>query len=389
MGTNDRRPRRLRVHRDTVAGHPGVLNLSRRPSTEPLKPTVLLAPSNTGRTSEFSRRIRPVKILDRRWSPDAVGAVLRPGSAPRLTRDRGLPDSRVPDKFQGRTRRAESTTSLAATRIVLIGPHTQTSIGMEEANRETTPEFLKRISDEALGHRAVCHPYLRSLASDDLPDLRWALGDFGRHYHGYSTHFSLFLRQTIDQLTVPEHRKALTENLTEESGQYPPEDLEALREAGISPEWVVGVCHPELFQRFCVALDINDLDSRREAMEVICWREMFLGILGDGSPAQGVGALGPGTENVVSTMYRYFLPALEKVGLNPRDSVFFPLHAMVDDHHQAALLAIAGHYAQTSTGRHELIKGMRKALYLRAGFWDWLYARAREPRRSRGSRRGS
>ena len=56
---------------------------------------------------------------------------------------------------------------------------------------------------------------------------------------------------------------------------------------------------------------------------------------------------------------------------------------MVDDHHQATLLDIAAHYAGTPTGRHELVKGMNKALYLRAGFWDWLHARAREPRRTR------
>jgi hypothetical protein len=49
---------------------------------------------------------------------------------------------------------------------------------------------------------------------------------------------------------------------------------------------------------------------------------------------------------------------------------------MVDDHHQAALLEIASHYAQAVNGRHELEKGMHKALFLRLGFWDWMYARA-------------
>jgi pyrroloquinoline quinone (PQQ) biosynthesis protein C len=255
----------------------------------------------------------------------------------------------------------------------------------KRAATETTSAFLERVSRQARSHRAVHHPYLRALASGGLPDTRRALKDFARHYHGYSAYFPHYLRCAIGQLSVPEHREALTENLTEESGQYPAEDLAALRRAGISPEWIVGVPHPELFRRFGDALGVEhvDVEGDATAMEVICWREMLLGVLAEGSPAQSVGALGLGTEGVVSTMYRYFLPALERLGLDPKDTVFFPLHTMVDDHHQATLLDIAGHYAGTAAGRHELVKGMNKALYLRAGFWDWLHVRAREPRRTR------
>lgn len=252
-----------------------------------------------------------------------------------------------------------------------------------EAAAETMPEFLERVSRQARSHRAVHHPYLRALASGALPDSRRALKDFARHYQGYSEYFPRYLRCTIDQLSVPGHREALTENLTEESGQYSAKDLAALRQAGIDPEWIVGVRHPELFQRFGDALGVERVDDDATAMEVICWREMFLGVLSEGSPAQSVGALGLGTEGVVSTMYRYFLPAIERLGLDPKDTVFFPLHTTVDDHHQATLLDIAGHYAQTAKGRNDLVKGMSKALYLRARFWDWLYARAREPRRTR------
>jgi len=259
----------------------------------------------------------------------------------------------------------------------------------DEATTETTQAFLQRLSRQARSHRAVHHPYLRALACGDLPDSRWALKDFARHYHGYSAYFPHYLRSTIGQLSVAKHREALSENLAEESGQYPAEDLRALRQAGIAPEWIVGVRHPELFQRFVGALGVEPVDADATAVEVICWREMFLGVLAEGSPAQSVGALGLGTEGVVSTMYRYFLPALKRLALAPKDTVFFPLHTMVDDHHQATLLDIAGYYARSAEGRHEVEKGMSKALYLRAGFWDWLYTRALESRRPRGGREAS
>ena len=245
-----------------------------------------------------------------------------------------------------------------------------------------SPEsFLAQVSAEALSHRAVNHPYLQDLASGNLPDMRWALADFGRQYYAYSSHFPRYLTKTISQLTDPAHRQALMENLTEESGIYHEDDLAALQEAGIELEWIQGVPHPELFKRFCDALGVGLSDVEDDQLEVICWREMFLDVLGKGSPAQAIGALGLGTEGVVQTMYQNFLPALRQVDLNPADTVFFPLHAMVDDHHQATLLKIARDFADTEQGRRDLRKGMRKALFLRAGFWDWMHLRARNPQR--------
>jgi pyrroloquinoline quinone (PQQ) biosynthesis protein C len=245
--------------------------------------------------------------------------------------------------------------------------------------------FLDRISQEALNHRAVHHTYLQSLANGEYPDMRWALADFGRQYYGYSAHFPRYLTKTISQLTNPAHRNGLMQNLIEESGSYGEEDLAELAEAGIDPEWVVDVPHPELFKRFCDSLAVDLGHVTQDSTEVTCWREMFLDVLGEGSPAQAVGALGIGTEGVVSTMYQNFLPALDQIEIAPRDAVFFPLHAMVDDHHQETLLEIAKDFADTSEGRRDLIKGMRKALFLRAGFWDWLHARALDPERAQNT----
>ena len=250
---------------------------------------------------------------------------------------------------------------------------------LHDEDAESVDAFLARLQAEALAHRAVNHPYLQALSTGSLPDLRWALADFGRQYYGYSAHFPRYLTKTISQLTDPSHREALMENLVEESGSYADEDLEALAGAGIEAEWILGVPHPDLFKRFCDALGVELSSVEEDQLEVVCWREMFLDVLGEGTPAQAVGALGLGTEGVVSTMYQHFLPALEKVELDPRAAVFFPLHAMVDDHHQETLLQIARDYAGTPAGRRDLRRGMRKALFLRAGFWDWMYRRALQP----------
>jgi len=244
--------------------------------------------------------------------------------------------------------------------------------------------YVRALTAEALSHRAVSHPYLAALASAALPDLRWALADFARHYFAYSRHFPRYLTATVSQLESPAHRAALLDNLTEESGRYEPAELAELRLAGIRPEWIVGLPHPALFQRFAAAMGVELAAHApdQEADQVVAWRELFLAVLVHGGAAEAVGALGLGTENIVSTIYQPFVKATRRIGLDPRDAVFFPLHTAVDDHHQATLRDIAIDLARTPEGRAGLRRGMLKALTLRTAYWDWMLARAKDPARA-------
>lgn len=251
----------------------------------------------------------------------------------------------------------------------------------EESGAMEPRAFVEALAAAALSHRALRHRYLFDLASGDLPDVGWALADFARHYHGYSSHFPRYLTALISRLSKAEHRSALLENLTEEAGQYGDEDLTLLAEMGIQAEWIVGVPHPLLFQRFRKALGMHYDSDGDEHIEVVCWRDMFLNALSYGSPAEAVGALGLGTENIVRQLYVPFVQALDFVShISPRDAVFFPLHTAVDDRHQAALGDIASDLAAAPANRFDLARGMHKALALRADFWSWLHERALNPK---------
>ena len=245
--------------------------------------------------------------------------------------------------------------------------------------------FIDDLIEESLAHRAVNHPYLKALGTGDLPDVEWALRDFADHYYGYSLHFPRYLTTVISKLVDPAHRAALLQNLTEESGHYEDEEYAELAAIGVEREWIEGIPHPQLFRRFREATGITAAYApEHEAIELVCWRESFLMTLTYGSPAEALGALGLGTENIVSTIYRPFVSALATTQLQPRDTVFFPLHTAVDDHHQEALAEISGAFAARPGGKGDLRRGMIKALSLRSSFWDWLYERAlacAEPRR--------
>ena len=253
---------------------------------------------------------------------------------------------------------------------------------MEQRAKDQAPSaaetFAASLAAESLSHRAVRHPYLARLGAGEFPDLRWALRDFATHYYSYSRHFPRYLTTVMSRLEHPDHRAALLDNLTEESGAYEAEEVDVLSALGIEPDWYVGTPHPQLFRRFAEAMGAST-EVDQEADQVVCWREMFLEVLRNGSAAEAVGALGLGTENIVSTIYKPFVRAIEMTDINPRDSVFFVLHTAIDDDHQEVLQQIATSFAHTGQGRSDLRRGMLKALQCRASFWDWLLERAENP----------
>jgi len=184
----------------------------------------------------------------------------------------------------------------------------------------------------------------------------------------------------ISKLESPAHRMTLMQNLIEESGMLDEEELAVLVEHGIDPGWVQGIPHPKLFERFQNALGADDTaEFSDDALEVVCWRESFYHLLANGSPAEAVGAIGLGTENVVNRIYTSLVRAIERLGtLDRQQYVFFELHCEVDDDHHEALLNIALDFTNDPQDRIDLRKGMLKALGLRAIFWEWMHERARQ-----------
>ena len=258
-------------------------------------------------------------------------------------------------------------------------PKSIQGLGKDEGPQDSPSpaQWVDALVQEALQHRAVKHPYLQALAAGSLPDPQLALRDFAQHYYGYSIHFPRYLTALISRLEYPGHRRDLLANLSEESGHYEADELEKLRHIGIEPDWILGIPHPDLFRRFSQALGVDHGIPAADHIEVVCWREMFLAVMLGGTPAEAVGALGLGTETIVAAIYQPFVAAIARLNtLQPRDMVFFPLHTLVDDHHQATLRALAVDFADTPTSRADLAKGMHKALSLRNSFWDWLYQRA-------------
>ena len=229
----------------------------------------------------------------------------------------------------------------------------------------------------AMDHQATNHPYLITLANGEYPDPMEALKDFSIQYQGYTAWFPKYLTAAMSKLEQHQHRLWLIENLSEESGILEDEEIKMLEKIGIKKEWVQGVPHPELFQRFQQALNVNLDSDLCDAVHV--WRELFYTMISNGSAAEAIGAIGLGTESIVKYMYRHLTNAIQKhTSLTKEDYVFFELHSEIDDEHGALMLQIAVDLLKENPDNYfEIKKGMLKALNLRAMFWENMHNRAK------------
>lgn len=231
---------------------------------------------------------------------------------------------------------------------------------------------LEQLLHAARSHRAVHHPWLATLSADRLIDPDLALRDFAGSYATYSQHFPHYLRAVIARLDNPHHRELLSHNLREEGGQLDDEMRAELEAAGIDVASVDGVSHPALFARFHAAVDGHAASSAAHAAGRE-WAEGLLRYLQGASAAAAVGALGLGTESIVRDVYQQVLAGLDKLGWpNAADRVFFDLHCLVDDQHQADLLEVAIDLGSEPGGLEQLRAGMQFALRLREQYFDRL-----------------
>lgn len=238
---------------------------------------------------------------------------------------------------------------------------------------DTSP--IKRISAQALTSNAVNHPYLSAIQNGDFPNMELVIKDFAFEYAIYSSQFTRYLSAVIDHLRNPKHQQILLENLTEEQGdthdvELPPDVLASID----------GIPHSQLFQRFQTAVGIDEdyRNTHIQSQTSTLWRDQFLQLC-QIDECVGIGAIGIGTEFIVSSIYQQILKGLEKhTELTMSDHVFFDLHSQCDDEHAAQMLSIAKDLSHDDTNAERIEYGAKMAINMRVAFWDVMLARAQK-----------
>ena len=226
-------------------------------------------------------------------------------------------------------------------------------------------DFIQALCTDAQQHPAVRHPYLQRLASGKLPDIKSAIRDYCHQYYFYSAEFPTYLEAVIGRLPSAHHREIVRQNLEEERG---------LDSAGSEV-----VSHVELFHRFRQAAGVTDEYGAKisACMTVLIWRDLFLQKCKSQHPGVGLGAIGIGTEMVVSTIYRYLHQAVARhTDMTAADYEFLTLHMQCDDEHGDLMRQISLELAEDLGQREALRFGVMSSLNLRNAFWDVMLARA-------------
>lgn len=234
-------------------------------------------------------------------------------------------------------------------------------------------EFVKYISADALTSTAVNHPYLQALRTGDFPDTDLAFKDFAFQYGLYSTAFTRYVSAVIDNLSNAEHKQILLSNLAEEQGathniELPPDVLAS----------IIGQPHIRLFRRFQEALGVNSgyYKTAQKCQTSLMWSRQFLQLC-QKNEYVGVGAIGIGTELIVSRIYNHILEGLKAHSqLTLTQRVFFDLHSECDEQHGAQMLSIAEDLATDRSACEHIEYGARRAIELRVAFWDTMLERA-------------
>ena len=239
--------------------------------------------------------------------------------------------------------------------------------------RITGAMFIDDLIERALSSEAVAHPYLVNLREGTLPDVAQALKDFAFQYSCYSSGFVNYVDAVIECLSNDRHKKVLYGNLAEENGEPEPSHVSS----GLIAD-VEGIPHSMLFRRFQESLGIDDeyRENTDFCVSVIDWRGQFLKLCKQ-DECVAVGALGIGTELLVSNIYSDILQAIKMyTGIQPKDYAFFSLHSECDDEHAEDLIKIAKDLATNDESCKKIAFGVESAIEMRLCFWQEMNERA-------------
>jgi pyrroloquinoline-quinone synthase len=232
--------------------------------------------------------------------------------------------------------------------------------------------FISNLCTRALNSTAVKHPYLDAMREGSFPNVKMAYQDFAFQYGLYSIRFTQYLSEVINNLSNVEHKRVVQNNLSEERGNcysvdLPPDVLSN----------IAGLSHARLYQRFQEALgiDASYRETTPQSQTALLWSGQFLQLCKTHENV-GIGAVGIGTELIVSSIYNQIFDGLKAhSSVSQSQRVFFDLHSECDDLHAEQILSITEDLAHDHNAREQIEYGAVMALNMRTIFWDKMLER--------------
>lgn len=246
------------------------------------------------------------------------------------------------------------------------------SQGIKFDNQElSSNEFINKIKDIAINHKAVNHPifeYLDNNSSLKVKKLFFQI--FAFNYEYYSRDFNTYLSKIITNTTNEDFKKILNENLMEELGDPKSEDFK---------KWP----HRKLFDKFCSDLRVNTENYRLENKVFLTtklWREYMMTNSSSKLPGVALGTICFGSEFIVPILYTKILNILRKGQsiISKEAEYFFELHCKMDVEHSQKMLDICEKLCENQSFREGLLFSTNTSLQIRGYFWDVIFSKIKK-----------
>ena len=217
--------------------------------------------------------------------------------------------------------------------------------------------FLDNLEAEVRAHPALHHPFLHRFAEGGCQRLQlWA---FALQHYQLVRMFTSYLEAFVKSILEPEVRDWIHRILEDEYARPHTYDRS----------------HSALYRRFLRALGLTEEDwERADALpETRGFIERHRALTALRNPIVGLGAVGPGHEWAIPTMFAYLVDGLRKSGVEEDALEYFTLHVAQDIEHGKLMHAALARYADTSENQARIHDGALTSLDARARFWEGLY----------------
>ena len=216
--------------------------------------------------------------------------------------------------------------------------------------------FIHSVEEEILQHEAVHHPFLKRFASEKLTLDQ--IRTFGLQHYQLVKVFLNYMTNLLPKIPDKDAADLFRTVFDDEFGQH-----------------TIFRSHPALYRNFLKALGLQDEAWGRVNLlpEVSGFIEGHMELTRGKDFLFGLGAVGPGHEFSIPTMFAYLVKGLKNnTSLTDEDIEYFTLHIIEDKEHAVVFNELISRHVESEEGQKRLRDGAMRSLALRKTFWDGL-----------------
>lgn len=214
--------------------------------------------------------------------------------------------------------------------------------------------FIQELREEVFSHEAVNHPFLERFREGGLSEEQVRI--FALHYYQHAKMFSHYIANIIPSIPYEGDRMVLVRNLSDEYGNLDP-----------------GKTHPALFRKFLAVLGFKERDWEgfMPIPEVTNYVDRMIWLTRHQPFLIGLGAVGPGVEWVIPTMFKKIVDGLVKsINIENDNLEYWTSHIVLDVKHGDEATTVLMNYLDGKENQDMVRTGAMKSLEARKLLWD-------------------